>query len=111
MELSVPIQIKAMDPFLRIRKKIGSKMNLKAMRQTAWPLLKMRQQPPKRRHPPRKGVKTPSPTTLPQQNAKGKCKSMSPYKTRSRSQVPLPEVASKKKRPVLSSLMNSKRQR
>lgn len=34
LEISQPVQIKAIDPFLRIRKKISPMVNLEAMKQT-----------------------------------------------------------------------------
>lgn len=94
LKIVEPIPIKAMGPFLRIKKKIDPLMNLGETKQTT-----LRSPSPQEEDSPNQcqgeGVKTPNPTAILPQNLKRREKSILPYKT---IEVPLPEAAIKKRR-------------
>lgn len=77
LEIAEPIPIKARDPILRTRKKIGPTVSLETVKQTALTIADYNEEeaptPKKRAHSyksKRKGVKTPSETTIVQPNPK-----------------------------------------
>lgn len=97
LELPMPILVKAMDHFLRMKKKMGPIIYLGMEKQNALLIMEEKVPTPALKKVPaqkgkRKGVKIPS-LTVTTKDQKGKAKSIFPYKISSKSEAPLSAVA------------------